>query len=617
MLTPSPNPFESFNARTLPPSTVAATFVAPESFFRLAKRRHTLVVGPRGSGKTTLMKMLQLGALEVWTDDRAIELLSAMDYSPVFIATDVAWNIQIEALARDQLDEGAIEVLARATFTTHVLRALLGAMIQRLQLSPTARTAAHRASLSAESEVLLVESIATSWALAPAISSLLALKHSLSDRLVRIRDVIARSRRARELCLEGAEGQWIHLDCLTATSQLVELFNDATEQPDRRWALCFDELELAPKWLRLELLRSLRSTDERLIFKLALSPYVEDADAFDSAHSPSRSNDFDDIRLWFPERREGLKFCRQLWDGVVAERGFPELSAEAILGPSYFETDDDSPIPTGSAYGVGSRIQKAFASLEAKDQSFRSYLGRRGFRVEQLADVADGPNAPELRKISPLVVVRDFFRGSETGTGAVRRRSRKVRTFFAGARSLFAITEGNPRWFLAIVDRLLERLVNPTTQITASVQADEIERAAHRFHAMLSTLPSSRDALASEGDMNVADLVDRLGEWFEHRVVYEPFQPEPPATFRVDPTVAVGLERAVGRGLNAGAFVLIPERNEQAVFSSLRNHRFRVSYLLAARYGIPLRMGRHADLTTILAQPLEVQQTLNFGDPPV
>lgn len=53
-----------FNARALPPSDIARSFIPPEHHFvRLLSRSHTLVVGPRGSGKTTLLKMLTVSAL--------------------------------------------------------------------------------------------------------------------------------------------------------------------------------------------------------------------------------------------------------------------------------------------------------------------------------------------------------------------------------------------------------------------------------------------------------------------------------------------------------------------------------------------------------------------------
>ena len=48
----------------------------------------------------------------------------------------------------------------------------------------------------------------------------------------------------------------------------------------------------------------------------------------------------------------------------------------------------------------------------------------------------------------------------------------------------------------------------------------------------------------------------------------------------------------VGRSLNAGALIYIPDGDGEMLLSSLRGKRFRLSYLFAPYYGIPIRLGR-------------------------
>src|SRR4051812_44087591 len=90
----SPSIFESFNARPLDPAQVANTFVPSTPFEDLLKRRHTLIVGPRGSGKTTLLKMLQLDALRAWKHIEADRYRGLIDFTGVFIPTDISWSVQ-------------------------------------------------------------------------------------------------------------------------------------------------------------------------------------------------------------------------------------------------------------------------------------------------------------------------------------------------------------------------------------------------------------------------------------------------------------------------------------------------------------------------------------------
>ena len=48
---------------------------------------------------------------------------------------------------------------------------------------------------------------------------------------------------------------------------------------------------------------------------------------------------------------------------------------------------------------------------------------------------------------------------------------------------------------------------------------------------------------------------------------------------------------SLGRALNAGAIVFVPEKPGRR-FSSLRGKRFRLSYLLAPHYQLPLILGK-------------------------
>jgi hypothetical protein len=102
----APSVFESFNARALSPESVARTFIPSEKFAELAARCHSIVIGPRGSGKTSLLKMLQTTALETWNHEEAGEYRSRIDYTGVFIATDISWKEQLRSIGHPHLDTG-------------------------------------------------------------------------------------------------------------------------------------------------------------------------------------------------------------------------------------------------------------------------------------------------------------------------------------------------------------------------------------------------------------------------------------------------------------------------------------------------------------------------------
>ena len=46
-----------YNARHTAPRQIAESFIIPRNFFQIARNENTLLVGPRGSGKTTIGKL--------------------------------------------------------------------------------------------------------------------------------------------------------------------------------------------------------------------------------------------------------------------------------------------------------------------------------------------------------------------------------------------------------------------------------------------------------------------------------------------------------------------------------------------------------------------------------
>jgi len=80
--------YDSFNARNYTPSQVAETFISSEDFETLWRNEHTVLLGPRGSGKTTLFKMLTVQALYSWSHPLAEKLKSRKPFTAIFVPTD-------------------------------------------------------------------------------------------------------------------------------------------------------------------------------------------------------------------------------------------------------------------------------------------------------------------------------------------------------------------------------------------------------------------------------------------------------------------------------------------------------------------------------------------------
>ncbi|MGJ5129644.1 ORC-CDC6 family AAA ATPase [Bradyrhizobium oligotrophicum] len=612
-----PSVFESFNARNLSPAQVAERFIPPPRHFDdLILRRHSLVVGPRGSGKTTLLKMLQLPALAAWQHPDADRYRANIDFTAIFIAADVSWGAQLNALGRSKLPQHATDLFGLAAFTSHVLIALTDAINECVSDNPERppTLASKYVKISKSEEVGLCQLLARSWLLEPIVKTLQGLKLALRERLSTIAQIAFRETLLPPETLDArlAAHAFLYLGFLECATLAIEAFNDLIKQPERRWALLFDELEIAPQQIRRHLFAALRSTDQRLLFKLSISPYHGDAKVLETSSSAMPGQDYQPIELWYPKKEEGFQFSEALLRAMLIDAGLESASSEEVFGNSVFDAGDTEREADASAYRPGTSLHKRFVRLAEKDQSFSEYLRRNNIDLDQMHLLNETQRAGQIRKGTSVVAVRENYRSSEDLKGAPtrRERSRKASTLYTGSRAIFAIIEGNPRWFIGIVGSLIRDYRQYGHRVPRSIQARTITTATNRFRALLRTIPYHQPG--STSSRGLLSLLDTIGEFLHSNLVQGPFNPDPPLSFIVDSKTNGETLEALGRALNAGAIILAPEPGGEVLLSSLRGKRFRLSYMLAPGYGLPLNLGRPMALSHIADRAIQQQPQLSL-----
>jgi hypothetical protein len=70
--------------------------------------------------------------------------------------------------------------------------------------------------------------------------------------------------------------------------------------------------------------------------------------------------------------------------------------------------------------------------------------------------------------------------------------------------------------------------------------------------------------------------------------------------------------KALGMALNAGAIVCASDDSHTGVLGSLRGKRFRLSYIFAPHYCIPLVLGRHLTLREIVKRTSKPKQSASW-----
>ncbi len=228
-------------------------------------------------------------------------------------------------------------------------------------------------------------------------------------------------------------------------------------------------------------------------------------------------------------------------------------------------------------------------------------------------------NRAELRKLLQICRARIEFRhfGEADAVGdrlGFRRSRKRIHLMYTGLESLLTICEGNPRWIIGILRPQVlrfKRLLSygNRSPLDKAYQARQILKVIGRYRALLGTIPlkgGQKEARAS-----VLRLIDQIGNYMFRDVVLGAFKPEPVLSFIVDKKVTQSQIEALGIAINQGAFVLVPSRKGDTTAGTIVNSRFRISYLLAPDFQLPLTYGAPINLSTMLHRPsLQTQMRL-------
>lgn len=602
--------FGAYNARHLNPEEVASQFVTSEKFRTLISLRHSLLIGPRGSGKTHLLKMLQPKSLAAWKHNEADTTRKSVRFFGVFIAADVTWKAQVEERTRTLPNELA-DKYARAIFILHVRESLITCVLQMTHDRPKNDEALYQKfDLSHSQEATLVETISNSWRMEPRINSLLSLRQCVVDTLSKFKLTEDSSHLEIEKLVSGVQP-----DILSTTRQLIEAFNSISGEFDARWALCFDELEIAPESIQRELFECLRSTDRRILFKLAVSPFNAHTQLLNSVTTAAPFNDYDPIPLWFTDIKESNQFCLQMWAHITKNTGAAGLPPWAILKHSKFHFSEQSDSKQ-SRYANGGEWAKTFASLASIDTSFAAFLTRKGIRPTALDTLPTAVRDQVVRKIAPLVGFRNAYLKADDPDWSPRTKRIKSRVLktppsdiFSGWEAICLATEGNPRWFNGLVSRLLLKWTKQGGIIPLTTQAREFTVASEKFLAWISAVPVPTTGLTGPLENGIRGLIDILGDEFRKGVLNEEFSADPVLAFTVTSELPESIKDLLVSALNVGAIVSMNDRQVDFTLKNLVGHRFRLVHLLAPKYRLPLRTGDARSLQQLLnASQLEKSQ---------
>lgn len=599
----SPSLFEGINARYYRAAEIARSFVPNEQFEHLAVRQHSLVVGPRGSGKTTLLRMLHPECLRVWNHAHANTYRQKIDFSSAYVATDKVWRQQVdsvsETLPLDQRDKFVERVISLD---------VMAAMVRTMQVRTAGDVppdAYMSVALAGSAAAKLVAELASCWDLQPKFLDLGSLR--IAVRLARV------AARQQAQSAPDTIGELPAIPWDEAALLAIDAFESVTGRHDELWAILFDELEIVPASVRAHILAGTRGMDPRLLLKCSLSPWLQDHTLSVDEHVGTVFNDFNVIKLFYGRRSESYSFSRQLIAGRLKAAGLvPRRDVpieDAVFGISRFSGDGHRARPkrTAAAYTDESALGQVVKDLAERDQDFVNWLSTQGLDAARIGAIPGNRRAATLRKARNIMIARLEFRNAGGRDLHGRLRSRKTMAMYTGGATMLDICEGNPRFLLGLLVPLLEHY-DGVHAIPEHHQADALEQIADDFYALIDSIPVAPDlqSVPELGDRALRspyrETVDRIATYFQDVTLRGRFDPQPPSTFRVPRDASENLQALVGRLVNMGAIVIVPDRGiKDVLIGRFDQNRLRLCYLIAAREHLPPNVDRPVSIRKVLS----------------
>jgi len=593
----SPDSFHNtYNARHLNPQEVAERFIYSDNFDKLIQNNHSVILGARGCGKTTLMKMLTLPALNAWKGgSKASTIKQNIAFYAVYISTDIYWDVKNHTYNSQLKRFGNFaNIVSAFSVNSNVFTSLCETFKNIIEIELKDN--------DEQKEMSLCKELIESWKLPLTIPKISFVKEALNKRVDEFNQLIHHVIFNFQNESEIPRHNYFDLTFESSLEYLIPVFERiyGLRPNNKKWALCFDELEFAPDWLQQKLFKALRSRNQYILYKLSASPILtlELEKSLKGDYTPTSGNDFTLIKTW--NSKDNEKFSKQIITDLVAKK-FGKKNAANFFGTNPIYNKG------GDSYVEGSDFHKQMIELIQRDVSFKKFLESKNIDLNN--PVAHGKYQKDtiFRKIKPIVYFRNYYNEFKTdGEDNVEISKRRLRTseLFYGTEVLCKICDGNPRWLIGLITEILSK-TNGTPD--ESLQYRELKNAARRFQNVIANIP-----IGPGNKYTLTEIIDKIGKYFENEVHGPDFKMDPYSTFSVDENnllvtddIIKLLEKAVSQGA-----IILTESNDDIINFEIRGQRFKLSYLFFVLYKLPLRNYNPVKLSECMGISIKTKNNL-------
>lgn len=591
----------AYNARNLSLQEVAENFVVPAQFEEILQFKNHILVGPRGIGKTTILKVLTATGLFYLAQRQEISELN-INYIPVYIPAETLWKGNAASIKSSIPDLALRDKIQNGLFVDHCLRELLSSIEDSMAIAQKfseINKPIWALDISKEQEEKISRECSSLWELDKIQTSFIGLKLALIKRMnVYASAVTALNSAQSPANLDGAA----NLDLLMILKGFFDIIDNILGP--KRWSINFDEMEIAPNRVLYKLYSNLRSFDQRAVLKFSLFPYIDflemaGASREKSHLEPQDGQDFTSVILAGKFSNQDFSFAEKI---VVKQ-----CEKQNVEFYDFLNYLNSSKATQGVRRYKGNDFTRDYESLFSQirdqkiDPAFIMHLQNKGVAsLEKINELQENKKAELIRKVAPIAEIRFFYQKNYK-----QKRSSKGFGYYHGYNQILYLTEGNPRALITYMNELLRGYKN--REASTTVQNAVISQNVDRFRSMVAT----QAVPVSGSQINALNIVDQMGQHLSDLLFDEKFPAHPHLSYELK-GLDENTKKLLGIAINTGALVVDHKEQGQSLVFDIEGCRVRISYRMAPFYPLPTITGSSKVINSIPSSTSIQGELLNW-----
>lgn len=598
-----------YNARYFSLNEIVETFIPSEQYVESSKSNHSIIIGPRGCGKTTIFKMLTFVAQKK-IETKYSEL--KVDFFSIYIPADRQWSKQQEKLGK-LIGDINHEPLLNFFMISNTVISIINAINDLLYNCEINDEEIFTLEYNISKKIVEVLDFEIDGPLSffHIKNHIYKLTNNLNESINKLKyNVISRD----ELSFPKQSYSQLMDICTPLRLAAIEgskTISKVKNVLNQKWALCFDELEISPSWISKEIIDTLfRSVDQNFIFKLTSTPIIE-YNLYKGVNA-SQENDYDIIECWISNKSklsQWKDFCNnyllQNFNIEKPENYFDLFSWEKVVQKSEKIFKNSS---LDKSHNSGTPSHLVYKKLAQTDSSFSSFLTSKKINPKNPIPTDSKQSDQVFRKMKPIVYSRFLYLKQNS-----KRRSRKNVVNHFGFDYITEISDGNTRTFLSLIGKF-KGFLEKCTPVPLEIQSKEIRESSNSYYL---GIKNYTEGYVEGSKYSLFKLVTIIAEYFSNQIYGLDFILDPRGTFSLDSKVDIKIQKVIKAGIINGHIIIKEAENknhthgvlDDQFMNSVLNKKLRLSYMLYPYFNLPKREYSKINLRSIVHETKENKQT--------